>query len=513
MSDYQKKLPQLNTKFFSQENERVVLASLIKFPNQVAEALCFIQPKFFYIKVNEVIYSMICSLWNEKNRVDSNLLIEKLNHSGFSMIENIPAADYVDSLRYINVSEESVKDYMQELYKYYYLRIQEATLRQAHVTMSKNIDKPLREIIPLIEREVQSAAIPVILEEEDEWKDLYGGTLDEIMSREESKIIGLETPFKIFNDTWGGFTFGDLTVIAAPPKAGKSTFMNVMARGVAEIARNNCKVFYVDTELEIDRVQLRTGASLTQINEAVLKKGKFKNNKSQLAKVISIGAKLEPLRGKVAHIYAPNKDVEEIMSLFKRWYLQNVKDGENVLFIYDYLKITGEKMSDANKEYQIMGEKTNALKRLVSSFPRVAGLCAIQVNAEGDVAMSKRVTWFASNIYKFCKKTYDELQEYGEKWGSHKLEKIECRIEGERELGFDDYITIEERNHKGDKKQKIISNFINFHVENFGMEERGTREDIMKAISEQLQIEEDEAFNKKKEKRDGKYYELAEKPF
>lgn len=499
--------------FFSKENERVVLASLIKFPNEIAEALCVIKPEFFFVRVHEVIYSMICSLWNDKARVDPNLLIEKLHNSGFSMIENIPSGDYVDSLRYIPVDKESIKDYMSELFKYYYLRVQEKTLSDAYWKMCESIDKPLKEIIPLIEAEIQSSAIPMVLEEEDEWKDLYGGTLDEIMSREESKLIGLETPFKIFNDTWGGFTFGDLTVIAAPPKAGKSTFMNVMARGVAEIARNNCKVFYVDTELEIDRVQLRTGASLTQINESVLKKGKFKNNKNQLAKVMSIGAKLEPLRGKVAHIYAPNKDVEEIMSLFKRWYFQNVKDGENVLFIYDYLKITGEKMSDANKEYQIMGEKTNALKRLVSSFPRVAGLCAIQVNAEGDVAMSKRVTWFASNIYKFCKKTFDELQEYGEKWGSHKLEKIECRIEGERELGFDDYITIEERNHKGDKKQKIISNFINFNVENFGMEEIGTREDIMKAISEQLEIEQNEQAEKKQDKKNGRYYELAERPF
>lgn len=512
MSDNQKKVFR-GTKFFSQENERVVLASLIKFPNQVAEALCFIQPKFFHIKVNEVIYSMICSLWNEKGRVDPNLLIEKLSHSGFSMIENIPSADYIDALRYISVSEDSIKDYMQELYKYYYLRVQEETLRSAHLTMTKNIDKSLKEIIPLIEAEVQSSAIPVILEEEEEWSDLYGGVIDEIMSREESKIIGLETSYKVFNDAFGALTFGDLSVFAAPPKVGKSTWLNALAFDIARNPKNNCKVFYVDTELEMDRVQLRTGASLTNINENILKKGKFKNDKSKVAKVLGMAKTLEPLRGKVSHIYAPTKNVDEIISLFKRWYYQNVKDGENVLFIYDYLKMTGEKVTDANKEYQIMAEKTNLLKRLVSYFPRTTGVCAIQVNNEGMVAMSSRVTWFASNIYKLSRKSFEELQEYGEKWGSHKLEKIECRIEGDRELGYEDYITYEERNHKGAKTNKIVNNFINFHIENFKVEERGTREDIMKAISEQLQIEEDEAFDKKKEKKDDKYYELSGRPF
>jgi hypothetical protein len=281
-----------------------------------------------------------------------------------------------------------------------------------------------------------------------------------------------------------------LYVIAAPPKMGKSTFLGYSAYGCAKIPLNNCKVFYADTELEGERVMSRLASSFSGVSEYLIKTGKIKNNKSVYERVKNTAyPEAMALKNKISHFYVENKSIEEIMSIFRRWYFTNVKKGENVLFIYDYLKLTGEKTSEHWKEYQIMGEKTDKIKKLVSHYPNTAGLVAVQINRMGDIAMASQIEWFASNIYKLLPKTGDEIAVHGEKWGTHKLIPHRTRIQGEDATGFNNFLEITSEDSKGNAKKEMVENFLNFRLDNFKVEECGTFEDVLRSNAGQLEAE------------------------
>lgn len=494
---------------FSASIERTCLAAILKYPDIIPDVATHIKPDFFYdTKHHSKIYSMILILFQEKAYVDKTILLERLVNIGLSIVNDLSISDYLDTFDLIPVRKDAILDYFAELYKYYYLRMQRDALQKARDAMDENLDRPLAEIVPKMEK-ILAEASSVIVQDDYKPTDLFGDMIEYIESRAESpREIGLITPFPIFNKKFAGLPFGDLYVIAAPPKMGKSTFLGYSAYGCAKIPLNNCKVFYADTELEGERVMSRLASSFSGVSEYLIKTGKIKNNKSVYERVKNTAyPEAMALKNKISHFYVENKSIEEIMSIFRRWYFTNVKKGENVLFIYDYLKLTGEKTSEHWKEYQIMGEKTDKIKKLVSHYPNTAGLVAVQINRMGDIAMASQIEWFASNIYKLLPKTGDEIAVHGEKWGTHKLIPHRTRIQGEDATGFNNFLEITSEDSKGNAKKEMVENFLNFRLDNFKVEECGTFEDILRSNAGQLEAEvlnDDEDFR-------GNKYELHHK--
>jgi replicative DNA helicase len=477
-------------KLFDLQNERVCLASLIKFPSSIGDLMNVIKPKMFYDKTNEVIFSMILALWSEKGSVDPNLLVAKLYNSGFQSIGKINTSDYIEALTFIPVSKESIRDYfMDGVFKYYWLRDQYTNLSDARKQILINSDKPLGEILPIIEKKVQSSAIQVF-DEDDGGFDIYEHMMEKVLSwGNERPQIGLKTPYEEFNKRYEGLTFGDLTMICAPAKIGKSTFLDYTAFGCAGIPENNCKVIIFDGELEGDRVLARGASALSGVNESMIKKGTFKDNKVLYNKVLGIEEQIKNVKGKIKHYFVPDKNIDEIISMFRRWYYLNVKDGENVLFIYDYLKLTGEQTSGHNPEYQIITEKATKIKHLMSEFPRTTGLCAVQLTDEGNISQAKRIGWVASNVFKLFKKTPEDIVKYGENYGTHKLIPFLTRIMGDYAAGFEDYLQTEETDAYGNVKKKFEENYINFKLDKFKVEEKGSLQDMIKVVASQMDIE------------------------
>lgn len=477
---------------FSLEIERTCLSSLLQFPEIIPDYASFIKPNMYSSVHHEAICSMIYNMFQETNSLDKTILIERLKNIGLSKISDLSIFDYIDTFSLIPINRDRIRDYFSELVKYYWARNQVRALTEAYNAIQDNLAEPLSKIVGAVEQKIAEAAT-VTVSDDYQPLDLFGDMVSYLETvGDNPKEIGLITPYPIFNKKYAGLPFGDLYVIAAPPKMGKSTFLGYTSYGCAKLAMNNCKVFYADTELEGHRVLTRIASSLSGVNEYFLKTGKFKSNNSFYNKVKNtVYKEAGSLAGKISHFYVQNDSIDSIMSKFKRWYFTNVKKGENVLFIYDYLKLTGEKTSDHWKEYQIMGEKTDKIKKMVSAYPNVAGLVAVQINRMGDIAMASQIEWFASNIYKMIPKSVDEIQQHGTQFGTHKLIPHRTRIQGEDADGFSNYIKVME-----DGEEKTIENYININIDHFKVEEKGTLEDCLNAnagqlLSEPLPDEED----------------------
>jgi hypothetical protein len=302
---------------------------------------------------------------------------------------------------------------------------------------------------------------------------------------ENGHLDGIMTPFKTWNRWWGPLTTGDLTVIAAPPKTGKSTILNYLADSAFcnYNKGKKIKVLILDTELESERVRTRKAAALSDVNEIFIKNGKWQKDQEMAEKVTAQFPKMKGRAGFIKHKYVANIPIEKVCSIVRRWAALETDPDDLRLVIYDYLKITGENITNFNQEWQVLGQKCDTIKHLLSEKGvRAAGIAAVQTNAANDVAASQRIKWFASNIMFFTKKSPEELAAEGEEFGTHYIQPFCLRNQG-ADWENDMYV-------KEQKKDGIMfrNNRLNINVKNFDMKECGTLAEVVAKGQEQIDI-------------------------
>lgn len=474
-----------NEKLVSLEIERACLASLIRFNNNIPDIAAFIKPDFFSNDINSTVFSCIISTYQAKGRVDQILLTEQLHQIGIREIQGVEIYRYIEVIFNTPVNEDSIFDYYTELFKLSRLRKTSQNLADALTFINNNKSKSLTDILYKISQITTDAVTGNLGDEDEQVIDLYGEIQDELSKRAKEKPKPtLITKFSNFDKWYGGIHFEDLFVFAAPAKRGKSTFLNWLAYQIAAEESNNVKVLYLDTEMETWRVMCRAASSLTDINEWFFKNGRFSEDRNMVHKVNEMYRSLEPVKGRVFHKYIGNKSIDDVIAICRRWYMKHVKPGENALIAYDYIKLDGDgtQLSDHHKEYQAVGEKTDKLKKLASSYPNLAIITSVQTNANGDIAMSQRIKWYASNIFVLKPKTPEEIQEEGEQFGTHKLIELAARVQGEDAHGMNRLIKVA----KADGTTEYRDNFINFKFSKFKVTECGTNEEILTQKSGQL---------------------------
>ncbi|MEK6884718.1 MAG: hypothetical protein AABY22_34115, partial [Nanoarchaeota archaeon] len=153
---------------------------------------------------------------------------------------------------------------------------------------------------------------------------------------------------------------------------------------------------------------------------------------------------------------------------------------------YDYIKLTGEKLSNNWAEYQAIGEKINQLNEIGSEL-NIPIWTSGQLNRTAEsgtddssaIAISDRLQWFANFIAIFRRKHVDdrinEIEEDGVSFGTHKLIPTATRFQGKKSYGHNDLIKVP----VGKNKFKYKQNFINYDVTNFLVTEKGTLRDIV----------------------------------
>jgi len=471
---------------YSLEIERTFLATLVKNPEIVPEYLEHLSDDLFFNDVHKIIAGSIRAQFPIKKTIDPVIIADYIKNIGLSRKDDLDVPDYIWTITSQNaVHKEKAEVYFEDCYKY---KIARAVINQcmyAASEINKRINRPISEIVSIAEKALSKAVTSAI---QDEYKpvDIYKDMLPFLESLATSQTSGgIKTPFPTWNRWWGNLTRGDLTVIASPPKTGKSTILSYIA-DVPFCRFNkgkNVKVLVLDTELESERVKSRKAAALTEVGWSFIQDGRWLKNEEYTGAVLDKKDLFEKrANGAFKHLYVPGVPMEKIKSIIRRWRATETEPDDECLIIYDYLKITGEKVDDSNKEWQVMGEKCNALKEIVSEV-RATGLACIQTNEVGGVAMSARIKWFASNILMFRRKTPEEISEHGEEYGTHILQPVELRNLG------DDWVNEQWVKEVKDKGTVYLPNWLNLEVSNFNIFERGTRRDISEHGNKQIDID------------------------
>jgi len=118
-------------------------------------------------------------------------------------------------------------------------------------------------------------------------------------------------------------------------------------------------------------------------------------------------------------------------------------------------------------------------------------ITAMQMNRSGEnlvddssaISLSDRLQWFATFVAIFRRKTIDEMDNDGERFGTHKLIPLKTRFQGREAAGHQDLIrrrVTEVIYGQQVENEKYVKNYLNFRVENFKVKEEGTLEDIVR---------------------------------
>ena len=486
---------------YSIQVERHVLSGLIKYQNLFAEVDIFLNDTDFFNEVHSTIYSVYKSITHKGEKVDKVLLAEKIKNLGISFKDDINIFDYIENLAFSQITEEATMNACKELMKLRIRReiIQTADKLKSFVTKNgeDGIDKIISEADAIYNNKISSYI------SNDEPINLFEGIEDivEELGNNPREDVGLITGYPEFNRLYGGLKNGNIYAIVSRPGQGKSTWINDMCFNVAKNPKNKVKTLILDTEMQTFDIQLRMVSSISDVPMWYLETGNWRKNEEMTRKVRAAWSHVKNYEH--YHYHVGNKNIDQICSMIRRWYLSKVGRGNQALIAYDYIKLTGEKVGQNWAEHQAIGDKIDKLKR-ISEEINCPIITAMQLNRTGEnfnrnasavvddssaISLSDRLQWFASFVAIFRRKTLDELALDGQQFGTHKLIPTKTRFQGREAAGHQDLV----RRLDATGKETWSQNYLNYNVQNFKIEERGSLHDIATRQREQYQLNDQSA--------------------
>jgi replicative DNA helicase len=481
---------------YSIQVEKHALCGLIQNPDLIPDIESFLSEKDFSVSPHNVIFSCLRSAFLNHEKIDKVLLAQKIQDIGISFKEDIDIFSYIDSISFAPITKEATIDACKELVKFKILRDLEETADRIKTYVNKAASQPIEKTILEVDAIYGEKinGFDVVKEPEELFFDIY----EMIEERGNNPIdeIGLSTPYPEFNRLYGGLRGGNIYAIASRPKQGKTTWLNHMACETGRM--HNLPVLILDTEMSTQEIKFRTAAGFSGVPLWYLETGNWRKNPEYAEKVRKYLKNIKT-QYKVYHYHVGNKPVDEVCALIRRWYLHVVGRGNRCIVAYDYLKLTGEKLSNNWAEHQALGEKVDKFKRISIeyNFPL---LSAIQLNRSGEntgrqsnnvtddssaIAISDRLQWFTTYLGIFRRKTEDELILDTLESGTHKLIEIAARFQGKDAAGHRDFILRE----FPDGSKKYVRNYINFDVDNFNVAEKGSLRDSIQRQNAQFLVE------------------------
>lgn len=485
--------------------EKHVLGGLLKHPKLFPDVESYLTESDFYSQVHGTIFSVIRSTLLSGEKADKVLVASKINNLGIAFKDEINIFDYVENLCFTQITEKATIEACEELYKIRIRRevfdIGEKIKSLVKDNGNKELDALIAEADAIYNGKISSYGCT------DEPLNVFDGVEELVEERGNNpkEENGLSTPYPEFNRLYGGLLPGNLYAIVSRPGQGKTTWLNHIAFNTS--IKNNISALVLDTEMSTTEIRFRMVASLTGVPVWYLETGNWRKNPDFFKKVRSAWEMIKKF--KYYHYHVGNKTIDQVCSMIRRWHFTKVGRGNPCLISYDYIKLTGEKIGQNWAEHQAIGDKVDKLKK-ISEEVNAPIITAMQLNRSGEsfnrkssdvvddasaISLSDRLQWFASFVAIFRRKTNDETaldegtQETKRKdnrFGTHKLIPIKTRFQGKDAAGHQDIML----RRSEDGSEKYCSNYLNFDVQNFNVQEKGSLADVVVHQNATYQLEE-----------------------
>jgi len=346
------------------------------------------------------------------DKFDISMIVNEAQSNG--VLKSIGGYEYIESIADMPLEQENLQHYIDIVLE---TSTKYRLYKDLHTSMSiveenAKTGKNSGDLLGMVESKVMDLSTKA--KSISEPKNLSEGLKEYVDERRDNPVemSGLSTGFTILDHQIDGLIPGTLMVVAARKKMGKSSFLSTIAANAA--LRLNTPVLYVDTEMTFNEWRTRIIAMLSGLPERLIKHGGYtaEQYNTIIEKCVRIVEK-----AKLFHERMPGYSVDKLTALYKKY-----KIKENIgLAVFDYLKEPDSTSIDRQRqEYQILGDVTTRMKDLAGILD-IPFLTAVQLNREGDVAGSDRVSWYADIVCQWLERDKEEIEAGGIESGQMKL--------------------------------------------------------------------------------------------
>ena len=489
---------------YSYELEKQLLAGLLKDPEILTEISNFISTSDFYSEqtsLNSTIFRIIDQAITANDEIDEIIVAQRVNEIGLSFEDNVNPSDYIKSLALRKVPEGNFLKTAKELKKY--------SIRREILQSSQAIAKKMKAIsaessyCDIIEAadSIYNSRINLYEMGNDVPSNIYDEMESLIEGRGDNPLteFGLMGPHPKVNEIYGSLLRpGNITVIVARSGVGKTQFCMDYSTKVS--AEHDVPVLHFDNgEMSKEELIMRQCAALSGVSMHLLESGKWRRAGNNIVeKVRAVWPKIKDL--KFYYYNVGGMDVDAMVSSLKRFYYSKVGRGNKMVFSFDYIKTTSERMNNKS-EWQIVGEMVDKFKKCVQKEilwegePIISMITSVQSNRygitnnrtaqnivddESIVSLSDRITQFCSHMFILRNKTADEMESEGRRFGTHKLINVKARHLGSDIAGAIEPVSV------GDMLRK---NSINLDFNNFNITECGDLRDIAGVLNGEHELD------------------------
>ena len=361
----------------SLEAERNTLGSILVLPEVCDDVSLILNPDDFYDGAHRTLYTHIKQMYEDGERIDMTLLVERLKREGD--YENIGGAAFLAEIT------QSVPTAANVVY-YANLVRDKAMLRGLIHTGTEIVrdayeqTQPSREMLNQAEERIfriRDQRTPT--SEVAEIHDVLMEAFEQIDARAKGGASGLPTGFTDLDKLTGGLHPSELVIIAARPSMGKTA----LAANIAEYSAIEESQPTLFVSLEMSRLELvqRMMCSLGEISGETFRSGFLSADDHK--KLIDVSATL----GKSPLFVddTPSRTVTEIGATARRL---KRRQGSLGLIVVDYLQLIQPDNSSDPRQEQV-AKMARRLKILAREL-KVPIICLAQLNRQAEMTKDNR---------------------------------------------------------------------------------------------------------------------------
>ncbi len=427
--------------------EKAILACLMKEPAKMVEASTKLKSEDFFEEKSRYLFSIMLALYNKKAGKDckydiATLRLTARNHGKEEEFENKTGIEFI---AYLDIVMNSMIDLSS--FDTYVNKIYELSLKRKLIQTNESFKKVILESDKTPEELMTEERILIdglfinSANNGNNLNNLGAGVLNFINKALNSKkqYLGIPTKFPRLDSILQGLKRGNVIIVAAAKKTGKSSFlMNV---GINVGIDQKIPTLMISTEMSDEEIMSRAISKISEVREIDILKGSLKETEKE--RVFSAERKFRD--GSFYHTEMRGFTVEKVVGLVRK-FVNNVvgfrEDGKpkDCLVIFDYIKMpssTSQSMRD--KEYKVLGMFADSLKELAGDL-NIPILTACQTNRSGEIANSYEITWFCNTFMVLEKKSLKEIEKdnsNNEYKGNQRLKIMDNRGGLTEELGID----------------------------------------------------------------------------
>jgi replicative DNA helicase len=342
--------------------ERAVLAGLAQYGKSAyIDVADIISGQTFTIESNQAFYKCIQKCLEESETADATSIIAAADTLGLSILlgKNKTDIEFVRSLFNFPIQLENVRKHAKQIAKLEFVRQIKGGLQEADEKLSiVDGTEPIDKIIAIPEDIIFRLTNELNTQSDNNPEQLGEGAWERLehLANNPVEMLGIPTPWPIYNEIIGGGIRPGVAMIGARPKIGKSTLAVCCGLHVAQ--KLKIPVLYIDTEMNKQEQDDRIISSLTEISVRLLETGQFGKSSEYRRKVKDAVDLLKSIP--FHHKWVGGKPFTEIMSIIRRWIFSTVKFDENgnlnpCLILYDYFKLMDSSDLDKMQEHQAIG--------------------------------------------------------------------------------------------------------------------------------------------------------------